>query len=869
MNELYLGEQASDPTKDNNGGPLKVGAEYFNNVRNMMRVYTSKGWQDVDVDAQTQAANATASASAAAGSAAGAAASAGASAASQAAALASQNATKTSETNSKTSETNSAANAAAALASQNATKASETSSKTSETNAAASAAHADAVATQIGNPVAKGGDIMTGDLTLEGSKLTSSRYGTGGALVLRSQAGAVGAPAAMPAGNQAGTVTFRGYDGANYQDVASMDAWVDAAVTPANSSGSLRFYTTPVNAIAKTERMRITAAGRILIGTQADNGSDLLQVAGSAWLTGGLSAGGSVSIANGNVTVNRSAGEGDLLLGQNDGYFYGHTTAAGWYSPTKGSFSFNFADGKLYVQNSPVWTAATFDPATRVLKSGDTIAGALTVQSGFNNTNGTIYNYGWGGSVGKGVYVFSQDGSKYLLYDGSSYTLAGGGLSVAGPVNVAGAVVSTSGQMILSGWSNNAAAGVIYFGSAANNKYLYYNGTSFNFSGGPVYVDGATVWHTGNLPSPAQTIGATFSGQVDHNSTLRMLGQNEIQLWGAGNTYFGRLRADSAGLIGFINQANTQWNMQLTDGGQATFRGQVWAANGGGRLCEDGNIYGAVWGGYLSNYLNNQFASRDANINGRAPKRNGNPNSGYVGSDTGNSLIINWDGNFRIYVDGQYGSALWGTHNFDPGSKLTRGARTESAGTTLASGSPPGISGITSSGMGGNVALTVSNSGNTSASAVMAFLRDGQFGGFFGLDTDNQWAVGGWSHGNVRYRLWHEGNFNPDSCARIRNGGQANGGYVVTDTGNRVTFNWSGSTQFYIDDSYQGDLVHTNNLNSRMQGELVTIQANMWIGSTRLRRAQDGWPGGSWIQTGSYQIGGNDTATLFLGVRNG
>ncbi|EAV4234142.1 hypothetical protein C8351_05650 [Salmonella enterica] len=32
----------------------------------------------------------------------------------------------------------------------------------------------------------------------------------------------------------------------------------------------------------------------------------------------------------------------------------------------------------------------------------------------------------------------------------------------------------------------------------------------------------------------------------------------------------------------------------------------------------DGNIYGTLWGGYLNNWLNNQFSARDNNINARA-----------------------------------------------------------------------------------------------------------------------------------------------------------------------------------------------------------------------------------------------------------
>jgi hypothetical protein len=299
MNALYLGNKATAPTVDNSGAALQLGAEYFDTTKQLLRVYTSTGWQDYDKDAQTQAVNATASASAAAGSASGASTSAANAhtsevnaAASAAAALASQNASKTSETNSKTSETNS-------KTSETNSKTSETNAKTSETNAAASAAHADQVANSIGNPVSKSGDTMTGDLLVDNAKFQSTRYGTGGSLVMRGAAGTVSAPSALASGGQSGTLTFRGYDGAAYQDMASIDAWAEGDVTSASAPAGLRLYTTPSGAVAKVERMRVTNSGRILVGTTADDGVNALQVNGSIE---GTKASGALRASNGSGT---------------------------------------------------------------------------------------------------------------------------------------------------------------------------------------------------------------------------------------------------------------------------------------------------------------------------------------------------------------------------------------------------------------------------------------------------------------------------------------------------------------------------------------------------------------------------------------
>ncbi|WP_175772688.1 phage tail protein [Paraburkholderia phenazinium] len=66
--------------------------------------------------------------------------------------------------------------------------------------------------------------------------------------------------------------------------------------------------------------------------------------------------------ALGTITLNRSNGEGQMLLGQNDGYFYGNNRQVGWYSPTLGQFQFDFASRNLFVGNSPVWHAGNLNP---------------------------------------------------------------------------------------------------------------------------------------------------------------------------------------------------------------------------------------------------------------------------------------------------------------------------------------------------------------------------------------------------------------------------------------------------------------------------------------------------------------------------
>jgi hypothetical protein len=67
--------------------------------------------------------------------------------------------------------------------------------------------------------------------------------------------------------------------------------------------------------------------------------------------------------------------------------------------------------------------------------------------------------------------------------------------------------------------------------------------------------------------------------------------------------------------------------------------------------------------------------------------------------------------------------------------------------------------------------------------AMMTFHRPGAWAVNFGLDTDNQLKVGGWSMGANAYTLWHSGNFTPSNY-------QTNLGYTpVNRAGDTMTGN--------------------------------------------------------------------------------
>jgi hypothetical protein len=109
----------------------------------------------------------------------------------------------------------------------------------------------------------------------------------------------------------------------------------------------------------------------------------------------------------------------------------------------------------------------------------------------------------------------------------------------------------------------------------------------------------------------------------------------------------------------------------------------------------------------------------------------------------------------------------------------------------------------------------------------MSFLRDGQYGAHFGIDTDNQWKVGGWSMGANAYRVIHEGVTNWN-CA-----GQVAGNSLTTQSNGGAYINGNGS-----------GLQH--NGNAYFAGQMNRLWANSagWVGMPRIF-VQGSDPGGA------------------------
>jgi hypothetical protein len=137
-------------------------------------------------------------------------------------------------------------------------------------------------------------EVVTNNGT--GSTLQATTYdngaGVSSSVVLRRARGTIASPTAIDAVRGLATIQFQGYDGAAFGNASVILAATDGAWTTSDHSASLQFYTTA--ALVSSEKMRITSAGYVGIGTTTPGTA--LAVTGTVTASGSLVAGGTSSI---------------------------------------------------------------------------------------------------------------------------------------------------------------------------------------------------------------------------------------------------------------------------------------------------------------------------------------------------------------------------------------------------------------------------------------------------------------------------------------------------------------------------------------------------------------------------------------------
>jgi hypothetical protein len=116
----------------------------------------------------------------------------------------------------------------------------------------------------------------------------------------------------VASGDRMGVITFNGNDGTNFEEGARIEAQVDGTPGANDMPGRLVFSTTADGASSPTERMRITNAGKVLIGTSTSANTVVFAVQSDV----AGSAGGNYPLATIESTGTSDSGAACLHLGK-------------------------------------------------------------------------------------------------------------------------------------------------------------------------------------------------------------------------------------------------------------------------------------------------------------------------------------------------------------------------------------------------------------------------------------------------------------------------------------------------------------------------------------------------------------------------
>jgi hypothetical protein len=137
-------------------------------------------------------------------------------------------------------------------------------------------------------------------------------------------------------------------------------------------------------------------------------------------------------------------------------------------------------------------------------------------------------------------------------------------------------------------------------------------------------------------------------------------------------------------------------------------------------------------------------------------------NAGNLSTSPGGNITARWlytnDGSNGVLYAGAGDlylrtASAGNTYRFDTGANIAVAGGASFGNHVMISQATGGIG----SGGGSEGQLELQNAG--SGASKIAFHRVGAYAAYLGLDTDNVWAVGGWSMGAIRYALHHDGNY--------------------------------------------------------------------------------------------------------------
>lgn len=255
-------------------------------------------------------------------------------------------------------------------------------------------------------------------------------FGVGGVgtgqpvILLAASAGTVASPAVTSSGSNLGYYQLGGYDGTSFSRGAWLTGLADGEWSGSNRGSHMVFSTTPSGSTTITERMRITSAGDVGIGTSSPSTSLYVNRASSGHAATFYSNGGGVTTGFNQygITLTGNVSNG----GSECNIVYGVGTGSG--------LAFNSWDGTSQTERMRITGAGNVLIGTTSGGSARLIvdSGSVTLIASFNSTNAsggyatwqtsgtTIADIGTAqncfGSGGSDTFAINGRGARALLF---------------------------------------------------------------------------------------------------------------------------------------------------------------------------------------------------------------------------------------------------------------------------------------------------------------------------------------------------------------------------------------------------------------------------------------------------------------------
>ena len=365
-------------------------------------------------------------------------------------------------------------------------------------------------------------------------------------LLGRSGAATLGSNAAVVSGSRLGTLTFHGADGTSFIEAATVAGEADGTPGANDMPGRLVFSTTADGAASPTERLRITSAGLVGVGTSSP--SYTLDVTGSARITSASP-----------LWLGTTTGDSYIQYGANA------TTSNNWTVGSQADGSFRFFNGtyssgteRLRITSAGNVGVGTTSPISKLHVSNSGAEGFEFTPGSATNTNLTTH-YNRNGSF---VYVANQvSAASHQFFIGASEAAridSSGrvGIGTSTPVDR----LHVDGRIAVSTDSSTPTTGEAFFYKSATGAVMSGFGATIETGGAGsrqarVSVDSSgrvgigTTSVQGNLHSYAT--GATYCLNLDNTNAAG--DQNYIAFSSAANL----------ALVGKLFRPTTTNNLQL------------------------------------------------------------------------------------------------------------------------------------------------------------------------------------------------------------------------------------------------------------------------------------------------------------------